>query len=112
MSATEGACLFVHANAWAPAAWGYIVGREEAARSLYATDARFTFCGHVHEPRLYHLSGIGRCGDFVPVPGMPIPLSAQRRWLVIPGSAGQPPPIVVLLHVTPPRQSQAAGPLG
>lgn len=90
MSATEGECLFVHANAWAPAAWGYIVGRGEAARSLYATDAQVTFCGHVHEPRLYHLSGIGKCGDFVPVPGMPIPLSAQRRWLVIPGSAGQP----------------------
>jgi len=26
----------------------------------------------------------------VPTPGIPIPLLAPRRWLVIPGSAGQP----------------------
>lgn len=90
MTATEGECLFVHANAWAPRAWGYVLGRPEALRSLYATEARYTFCGHVHEPKLFHLSSIGKVGDFVPVPGVPIPLSAQRRWLAIPGSAGQP----------------------
>jgi diadenosine tetraphosphatase ApaH/serine/threonine PP2A family protein phosphatase len=62
----------------------------EAVRSLQATAARFTFCGHVHDPKLFHLSGTGKIGDFVPSPGMPIPLSEQRRWLIIPGSAGQP----------------------
>jgi len=59
-------------------------------RSLQATTARFTFCGHVPDPKLFHLSGTGKAGDFVPTPGMPIPLSEQRRWLVIPGSTGQP----------------------
>src|SRR3990167_4928335 len=48
--------LYVHANAWAPAGWAYILGRGEAVKSLGATDCRYTFCGHVHEPRLYHLS--------------------------------------------------------
>ena len=82
--------LFVHANAWAPAAWGYVQGRMEAVRSLHATDARHTFCGHVHEPMLFHLAATGKAGEFMPVPGVGIPLSSQRQWLAIPGSAGQP----------------------
>jgi diadenosine tetraphosphatase ApaH/serine/threonine PP2A family protein phosphatase len=82
--------LYVHANAWAPAAWGYIQSRFDAVRSLHATRSRLTFCGHMHEPRLFHLSRVGRAGDFVPSPGNPIPLLAQRQWLIIPGSVGQP----------------------
>jgi predicted phosphodiesterase len=90
MTATHGDILFVHANAWDPAGWDYIVGRNEAVRSLHATRQRVTFCGHMHEPRLYHLSATGKAGEFVPSPGVPIPLAPPRRWLVIPGSAGQP----------------------
>jgi diadenosine tetraphosphatase ApaH/serine/threonine PP2A family protein phosphatase len=90
MTAGGGDRLYVHANAYAPAEWGYITGRMEAVRSLQATSARYTFCGHMHEPRLYHLTGTGKTGDFVPMAGTPIPLSHQRRWLVIPGSTGQP----------------------
>lgn len=90
MSVTDGELLFVHANAHAPADWAYIVGQAEAVRSLQASTRRFTFCGHVHEPRLFHMTGTGKSGSFVPVPGVPIPLSPQRRWLAIPGSCGQP----------------------
>lgn len=90
MQVADADRLYVHANAFAPSDWMYVVGRAEAVRSLQATDARFTFCGHVHDPKLFHLSGTGKVGDFVPSSGMPIPLSEQRRWLVIPGSAGQP----------------------
>ncbi len=86
----HGELLFVHANGHEPAAWGYVHNRVEAARSLLATTQRVSFCGHMHEPRLYHLSALGKTGDFVPVPGVPIPLLASRRWLVIPGSSGQP----------------------
>ncbi|MBL8350657.1 MAG: metallophosphoesterase family protein [Burkholderiaceae bacterium] len=82
--------LYVHANAWAPAGWDYIQGRSEAVRSMNATDSRYTFCGHMHEPMLYNLSGAGKAGDFVPTPGVPIPVPPHRQWLVIPGSAGQP----------------------
>ena len=82
--------LFVHANAWAPAGWEYIHSRDEAVRSLHATECRYTFCGHMHEPKLYHLSGTGKAGDFTPPPGVDIPIPAHRQWLVIPGSAGHP----------------------
>jgi diadenosine tetraphosphatase ApaH/serine/threonine PP2A family protein phosphatase len=44
----------------------------------------------MHEPKLFHLSGTGKAGDFVPTPGVPIPVPPHRQWLVIPGSAGQP----------------------
>ena len=82
--------FYVHANAWAPEGWDYVQGRQDAVRSLQATDCRYTFCGHMHEPRLYNLSGTGKAGDFVPTPGVPIPVPPHRQWLVIPGSAGQP----------------------
>lgn len=83
-------CLFVHANAFDPAGFAYVQGRLEAMRSLHATECRYTFCGHMHEPMLYHLSGTGKAGDFRPQPGIPIPLLPNRQWLVIPGACGQP----------------------
>ena len=70
LTATLGHCLFVHANAWAPAEWGYIHSRGDAVRSLQATDRLYTFCGHVHEPRLYHMSATAKVLDFQPVPGV------------------------------------------
>jgi len=86
----EDDALFVHANAFAPAGWTYLQTRGEAVHSLQATDRRFTFCGHVHVPMLFHLAGSGKAGEFKPSPGTPIPLSPHRRWLAIPGSVGQP----------------------
>lgn len=86
----EETCLFVHANAFGPDDWAYIRGRADAVRSLHATRCRYTFCGHSHEPMLYHLSGTGKAGDFLPVPGVPIPVPPHRQWLVIPGAVGQP----------------------
>jgi diadenosine tetraphosphatase ApaH/serine/threonine PP2A family protein phosphatase len=90
MSVVDGDRLFVHANAFAPADWAYVDGRHAAVLSLQATNCRYTFCGHMHNPMLFHLSATGKAGDFLPVPGVPIALSPQRQWLVIPGSAGQP----------------------
>lgn len=83
-------CLFVHANAWEPGDWGYVLERGDALRSLQATNAHATFCGHVHEARLYQLSVGGKVADFVPTPGVPVPLLPLRQWLVIAGSVGQP----------------------
>lgn len=90
LTAQRGECLFVHANAYDPGGWDYIQGRVEAMRSLHATECRYTFCGHMHEPMLYHLSGTGKAGQFTPEPGMAIPLPSHRQWLVVPGSCGQP----------------------
>ncbi|HUG24832.1 metallophosphoesterase family protein [Piscinibacter sp.] len=90
MSVTEGNRLYVHANAFAPTQWAYVVSRLEAIRSLLATECLFTFCGHVHEPRLFHLPDSGEAGELSPAPGSPVPLSAGHRWLIIPGATGQP----------------------
>ncbi|MEK8030086.1 metallophosphoesterase family protein [Ideonella sp. DXS29W] len=90
LSKVDDDMLFVHANAFAPAEWEYIQGRIEAVRSLHATPCHYTFCGHMHEPKLFHLSGTGKAGEFVPTPAVPIPVPPHRQWLVIPGSAGQP----------------------
>lgn len=90
MSAVMGDALLVHANAWAPSGWEYIESAFEAQRSLRACTQRLVFHGHVHEPALYHVAAHGRPAGFTPVPGVPIPLSMQRRWLAIPGAVGQP----------------------
>lgn len=86
----DGDVLYVHANAYAPARWDYLAGRVEVGRSLAATRASMTFCGHVHEPRLWTLSATGKLGEFRPVPGTPIPVPGHRQWLAVVGSAGQP----------------------
>ncbi len=86
----DGECLYVHANAWAPGQWEYITGAFDARSSMAATRARFTFCGHVHEPALYNMGGDWRAAAFKPIAGTAIPLGTQRRWLAIPGAVGQP----------------------
>ncbi len=82
--------LLVHANAWAPEQWAYVDGAMEAARSMRATRAHVTFCGHMHVPALYHMTMVGKTGQFQPAPEQATPLSRQRQWLVIPGAVGQP----------------------
>lgn len=86
----EGDCLFVHADAAAPARWTYVTDAADATRSLKATRRRVTFCGHVHRPMVYNLSDTLRPGTFRPVTGIAIPLLPQRRWLAVMGSVGQP----------------------
>lgn len=85
-----GGVLLVHANAWNPGGWEYVEGAFEAQRCLHAVPHRLVLAGHVHEPALYHLGPTGRPAGFVPVPGVAIPLSSQRRWMALPGSLGQP----------------------
>lgn len=82
--------LYVHANAWSPAQWEYITSTFDAGKSMRATSHRLTFCGHVHEPSVFHMTADDRVAGFLPVPGTGIPLLPRRRWLVIPGSVGQP----------------------
>ena len=90
LSIEEDDRLFVHANAWAPAEWSYVLGSMEARRSLQATQRRLTFCGHVHVPDLYFGTATGKVTGFRPVDGTPIPLIGQRRWLAVIGAVGQP----------------------
>ena len=53
-----GKLLFVHANAYDPKGWEYVQGRAEAVKSLHAHPARIQVCGHMHDPMLFHLSGL------------------------------------------------------
>jgi diadenosine tetraphosphatase ApaH/serine/threonine PP2A family protein phosphatase len=90
LSGQVGPCLAVHANAQDPGHWAYIQGRMEAVNSLQATASQYVVCGHMHEQALYHLTMTGKTGAFQPTPGVPIALSAARRWLAVAGSVGQP----------------------
>jgi diadenosine tetraphosphatase ApaH/serine/threonine PP2A family protein phosphatase len=86
----EGARLYVHASAHAPAEWPYVGDLYAASRSLMATTAQATFCGHTHVPALFHMSMTGKFAGFEPVDRVDIPLTRQRRWLAVIGAVGQP----------------------
>lgn len=90
LKAREGDCLFVHAEASAPADWNYVLDASDAGQHLSACDARVSFCGHVHKPALYCSAAGSRITHFCPVAATPVPLLAQRRWLAVLGSVGQP----------------------
>ena len=82
--------LYVHANAWKPGGFEYVATATDARRSLDATMCRFSFCGHVHVPALYHQGSLGTVAHFTPVAGVGIPLGAHHRWLAVLGAVGQP----------------------
>jgi diadenosine tetraphosphatase ApaH/serine/threonine PP2A family protein phosphatase len=90
LSVREEDRLYVHANAWAPAQWGYIHDAREAERSMRKTDATIVFCGHTHEPMLFHMSANRPAATFVPRSERPIPMLNSRKWLAVIGSVGQP----------------------
>ena len=85
-----GDMLFVHSDASAPSEWNYVTGTGSARRSLVATRARVTFCGHVHKPQVYFLTAGGRMVGRARADAAGIHLPERRRWLVVVGSAGQP----------------------
>ncbi|MEW6644972.1 MAG: metallophosphoesterase family protein [Pseudomonadota bacterium] len=82
--------LLVHADASRPAGWNYVMSADDARRSMLATSASVTFCGHVHRPALYSASPAGRMTAFTPRTGVPIQLLPGRQWLAVVGSVGQP----------------------
>jgi len=90
LTATDDDRLYVHSDASNPGAWRYVVNAGDASRSISATSAHITFCGHVHRPQLYTLGSTGRITTFTPITDSAIPLSPNRRWLAVLGSVGQP----------------------
>jgi diadenosine tetraphosphatase ApaH/serine/threonine PP2A family protein phosphatase len=82
--------LYVHAEASNPPRWRYVRGSSDAARSIVATDAEVTFCGHIHQPALYSMSAAAKMTSFVPTADVPVQLLGGRRWLAVVGSVGQP----------------------
>jgi len=86
----EEDCLYVHSEASQPERWRYVQATSDAARSMIATRAHVTFCGHIHKPALYSMSATAKMTSFVPVAGVPINLLKGRQWLAVLGSVGQP----------------------
>jgi diadenosine tetraphosphatase ApaH/serine/threonine PP2A family protein phosphatase len=82
--------LYVHSEAGSPAKWRYVRSTSDAARSILATEAHVTFCGHIHRPALYSMSVTAKMTTFVPTSGVPVQLLQGRRWLAVLGSVGQP----------------------
>lgn len=82
--------LYVHSEASSPAKWRYVQSTADAGRSLLATAAHVTFCGHIHRPALYSMSVTGKMTSFVPTSGVTMQLLQGRRWLTVLGSVGQP----------------------
>jgi len=82
--------LYVHSEASNPARWRYVQNTLDAARSIVATEAHVTFCGHIHQPALYSMSSAADMTSCVPTSGVPVQLLGGRRWLAVLGSVGQP----------------------
>ena len=82
--------LYVHADASAPSRWNYVTDTEGARKSLEATRALATFCGHVHTPCVYGITATAKVTRFKPVTAVPVPLTRPRQWLAVMGAVGQP----------------------
>ncbi len=82
--------LYVHADASKPRSWNYVASATDAARSINATSAPITFCGHIHQPALYSMSATTKMTAFTPTSDVAIQLLPGRRWLAVLGSVGQP----------------------
>jgi diadenosine tetraphosphatase ApaH/serine/threonine PP2A family protein phosphatase len=85
-----GSICYAHASAATPEKWPYIDSPGAAQRCAEASQAAWTFCGHVHDQVLYFQGSGGRMNEFRPVPGTPIPVREGRRWVALVGSVGQP----------------------
>jgi len=90
MQAEDEDRLYVHADLLSGRKWHYLARSEDAARNLHATHQRSAFCGHVHIPAVYGITGTGKLTRFNPLAGVAVPLMRHRRWLSVMGSVGQP----------------------
>lgn len=86
----EADMCFVHATADHPERWDYVDSERAALASARAADRAYTFSGHVHFQELYFENAPRGMRVFHPQGSRPIPVFAQRRWLVLVGSVGQP----------------------
>jgi diadenosine tetraphosphatase ApaH/serine/threonine PP2A family protein phosphatase len=82
--------LYVHSEASNPQRWRYVQNTSDAGRSILATSAHATFCGHIHRPALYSMSSTAKMTSFIPTADVPVKLLSGRQWLAVLGSVGQP----------------------
>ncbi len=82
----EGVSLF-HASATDPV-WDYVLTIEDARRTLDLTDDPLVLVGHTHVP--VAITGDGSAARGAHAPGGHTVDLASGRWLLNPGSVGQP----------------------
>jgi diadenosine tetraphosphatase ApaH/serine/threonine PP2A family protein phosphatase len=82
--------LYVHSEANNPQRWRYVQNATDAARSIIATEAHVTLCGHIHRPALYSMSATAKMTSFIPTADVPVQMLGGRQWLAVLGSVGQP----------------------
>jgi predicted phosphodiesterase len=69
--------------------WEYVLTREAAAAAILEGPTELTLVGHSHLALAFSLSGTVLSGDLAPE-GTEVELASAERWLVNPGSVGQP----------------------
>ena len=84
----EEDCEFVHGTLDAPAEWYYAISPEDIALHFEAQTCPVCFCGHTHDPMLWHWDGEGKLTVRRGVGRIPIPPGGKT--LINAGSVGQP----------------------
>ena len=90
MIVREQTRCFVHASAASPEKYPYIDSPTAAMQCAAAAASVHTFCGHVHEQRLYFAAQAPRMTLFSPTPGVTVQMPVHRQWVALIGSVGQP----------------------
>ena len=96
LSAQLGNLLMVHASAYQPEKFHYLIDADDVMACIKAAETsmptmRLVAVGHVHEQRLWHYSGRqNTAAAYRPIAGAMIDLLPTRRWVATIGSVGQP----------------------
>ncbi len=89
LSVQEARLCCVHASADAPERWHYVDSAAAALKSVRASNAVYTFSGHVHQQVLF-AEVQAHAAAHRPISGSAIAVPSHRRWLALVGSVGQP----------------------
>jgi len=85
---TDGDCEFVHGSLDAPSEWWYVISPEDVSLHFVAQTRPICFCGHTHDPMVWHWNGAGKLTVRHGEGRIPIP--AEGKTLINAGSVGQP----------------------
>ena len=86
-----GEVMLLHGSYVDPEGFPYVQGSRDAARELAAIPSRWAFCGHTHVPGLWWMEPGGRVEELrLGDRSAATALDGPGRYLVNPGSVGQP----------------------
>ena len=85
LSINWGSVLFLHSSPDAPDMWNYIMTSSDAIVQFRFFEQNLLFVGHTHIPGIWD-----ETGKFLPINDQPFKLDTKRRFIINPGSVGQP----------------------